>query len=197
MGERILYLIRHGQYEQNHAYTDELGGGLTELGNEQAWLVAQALSPLPFKAIYTSPLRRAVETAEVIAGIFPGIARETVDTLREIIPAIPAHEAEFFARHFPELTHEKTAADRKIADCAYDRFFVPAPDDDVHEVLVCHGNIIRYFVCRVLHVQADAWASMEVNNAGITCCTISPQGRTMLASMNDIGHLPHHARTFM
>lgn len=197
MGERILYLVRHGQYQQNHTFTDELGGGLTELGNEQAWLTAQALVELPIKHIYTSPLRRAVETAEVIAGMLPGLMPEQVDSLREVVPAIPPHEAEFFARHFPELTVEKTAAERRIADIGFDRFFVAAPGDDVHEVLVCHGNIIRYFACRVLGVPAEVWTNMEINNCGVTCCTIAPQGRMMLVSMNDSGHLPQYLRTFM
>ncbi|MCB9454325.1 MAG: histidine phosphatase family protein [Anaerolineaceae bacterium] len=197
MGERILYLVRHGQYHQNHTHQDDLGGGLTEMGSEQAWMAAQALASLPIKHIYTSPLRRAIETADIIAGVFPGIIPEREDTLHEVVPTIPSQEAEFFARHFPELTADRVIIERRDAEKAFDRFFVPASGDDVHEVLICHGNIIRYFACRVLGVPIDAWTNMETNHCGLTCCTIAPQGRMLLTSLNDIGHLPHNLRTFM
>ena len=61
MPVRAIYLVRHGQYESYSEKSDSLGGGLTDLGREQAQLTAAALSVLPVNAIYCSTLRRAAE----------------------------------------------------------------------------------------------------------------------------------------
>lgn len=64
-----LYLIRHGQTDWNREKriqgTEDIP--LNDTGRHQAAVCAQALSALPFEAIYTSPLSRAVETARIIS----------------------------------------------------------------------------------------------------------------------------------
>ena len=106
----------------------------------------------------------------------------------------PAGQESLFAARFPNLTHEQTARERETADKAFDRFFRPAlDDDDEHEVLVCHGNIIRYFACRVLGASTDLWIRMETHQCGITCCVVDGDN-FRLASLNDTGHLPLNLR---
>ncbi len=66
----LLLLIRHG--ENDFVKTGKLAGRLpgvhlNELGRQQAADLAKALAEVPLKAIYASPLERAVETAEPIA----------------------------------------------------------------------------------------------------------------------------------
>jgi serine/threonine-protein phosphatase PGAM5 len=116
--------------------------------------------------------------------------------LWEFVPCIPPREADYFALHFPTLTDDVILKDRRLADQAFERLFCPPGDDDSHDVVVCHGNLIRYFVCRVLEVSVETWANMEANNCGITRCTVESDGRKMLISMNDVGHLPLDMRTF-
>jgi probable phosphoglycerate mutase len=67
--ERPFYYLRHGETEANAAGTiaGSLDVDLTPLGREQARLAAGALATAPITAIYTSPLRRARETAQPIA----------------------------------------------------------------------------------------------------------------------------------
>ena len=65
-----LLLIRHGEndYLKKNKMPGRLPGvHLNERGREQANELAQALARMPIKAIYTSPLERAVETAEPLA----------------------------------------------------------------------------------------------------------------------------------
>lgn len=65
-----LLLIRHGENEyliKNKLPGHIPGIHLNKRGNEQAELLAQSLSKLPIKAIYCSPLERAVETAQPLA----------------------------------------------------------------------------------------------------------------------------------
>ncbi len=68
MFKRII-LVRHGESEGNK---EELFRGrkdfcLTENGIKQAERVAQALLRFGFKTVYTSPLKRAFDTAKIIA----------------------------------------------------------------------------------------------------------------------------------
>jgi len=41
MATRVLYLIRHGHHDLEDPHKDDLGGGLTSIGVEQAELAAQ------------------------------------------------------------------------------------------------------------------------------------------------------------
>lgn len=65
----LLYLVRHGETEANRAGL-ALGRAdvpLNERGRQQARCLADALAGEPFAAVYTSPLKRAQQTAEAIA----------------------------------------------------------------------------------------------------------------------------------
>ena len=66
----LLLLISHG--ENNYVKTGKLAGRLPEIhlnekGQKQAQALAEALKEVPVKAIYSSPLERAMETAQPIA----------------------------------------------------------------------------------------------------------------------------------
>jgi len=65
-----LFLIRHGENDflvKNRLPGHIPGIHLNKRGREQAATLAETLSQLPIKAIYSSPLERAVETAEPLA----------------------------------------------------------------------------------------------------------------------------------
>jgi probable phosphoglycerate mutase len=66
----LLLLIRHGEndFTKNHklaGYTPDVH--LNERGRGQAQALGDALKEVPIKAIYSSPLERAIETATPIA----------------------------------------------------------------------------------------------------------------------------------
>ncbi len=65
-----LYIIRHGETEWNRE--KKLQGQsdvpLNEYGRELARITADALADVPFDRIYSSPLVRAYETAQILAG---------------------------------------------------------------------------------------------------------------------------------
>jgi probable phosphomutase (TIGR03848 family) len=66
----LFLLIRHG--ENDYVKTGRLPGHidgihLNERGQKQAQVLGEALKEVPIKAIYSSPLERAMETAEPIA----------------------------------------------------------------------------------------------------------------------------------
>jgi len=66
----LLLLIRHG--ENDYVKTGKLAGRipgihLNEKGQKQAQALGEALKNVPIKAVYSSPLERAMETATPIA----------------------------------------------------------------------------------------------------------------------------------
>src|SRR5690348_5687009 len=79
-----LYLIRHGRTAWNNQ--DRLQGWADEpldaVGQAQAAALAAWLRPVAIDAIYSSPLRRARETAEIVAQPH-GLAVQLDDRLRE------------------------------------------------------------------------------------------------------------------
>ncbi len=64
-----LYLVRHGQSVSNleNIFTGQSNTVLTDLGLRQAERTAEYLSRFPITCIYSSPLIRARQTAEVYA----------------------------------------------------------------------------------------------------------------------------------
>jgi len=66
----LLLLIRHGENE--YVKTGKLAGrlpgvNLNEKGQKQAQALGEALKDVPIKAVYSSPLERALQTAQPIA----------------------------------------------------------------------------------------------------------------------------------
>jgi uncharacterized phosphatase len=66
-----FYLVRHGETSWNAE--GKIQGRsdipLGDIGREQAKKLGEKLTSVHFDAIYTSPLQRAVETAEIIGNI--------------------------------------------------------------------------------------------------------------------------------
>ena len=83
-----LYLIRHGATPANESRPRILQGSgvdesLSQTGQKQAELVAEYLSAFPIDAIFSSPLKRAGETAQAIAARH-GLTVATVEEIREV-----------------------------------------------------------------------------------------------------------------
>ena len=67
--ETTIYLVRHGETVDNarQIMQGQTQGELNEQGREQALQVAERLAGESFDAVVSSDLRRAVQTAEIIA----------------------------------------------------------------------------------------------------------------------------------
>lgn len=206
--EKIITLIRHGQHHHvkvetdalNHSAVGELAdevtrqedGGLTPAGIQQAERTAERFRIDSISAIYASSLPRTTQTAEIIAKSLPDVPLQTRRDLWECIPHVPPHKVEQ-AKVYPG---ELLARDKAHAAAAFERYFQPADEDGQHEIVVCHGNLIRYFVCRVLQVTPDVWLNMKTYNCGVSTVWIQADGTLTLASFNDTGHLPQDLVTY-
>ena len=188
---RTIVLVRHGNYVDDPAADPRLGPHISPIGVAQAHLVGARLVAMPtrFDALYASPLQRARDTAAVIAEDFPGRHFEVVDDLAECTP--PTRRQEVMAQEKPEdLAKCETQLDRAFA-----RFFRPATGHAETDLLVCHGNVIRYLVTRALGVDTKAWLEMSPGHASITRIRVEADGRFKVISVGDVGHLPPNLLT--
>ncbi len=177
---KILFFVRHGEYEP-----DEFGGKLTTLGRKQALRLAKRLNEWPITTIRSSDTRRAVETTRIIAKHIGGIRVRKSPVLREMFPtAYPGMVIPLKYR----------AQGKDNLDTILKRYF-RLPRSTRHEVIVCHGNLIRSLVCRVLNVRPTLWRQMGTANAGITRFVLHSDGNVDLSRFNDVGHLPAHMIT--
>lgn len=173
MGTRTIVLLRHGHYDADD------GGRLTAIGREQARLAGKYLESIRFDTIWSSTLPRARETADIVSGglaLAPrhsGLLREGIYTKVEgyIVPASERRE------------------DCQRADAAYAKFFRKSRTERT-ELVVCHGNLIRYFMCRALHTPILKWLRMTTSHCGISRVIIRDTGAVRVVSYNETAHLP-------
>jgi probable phosphoglycerate mutase len=187
MARRILYLVRHGQYTSTTPHPEEPDGALTDIGRQQAELVGRRLSQIPINKIHYSTLQRTRETAEIIAGQIPGVPVQPSDLLRECIPSVP----EEFKEHFTGIPADFIERSKTQAEQAFDTFFKSGDgNDDQHEILVSHGNLIGYLVCRVLKAPIDSWILADIYLGSFSQVLVGPNGFMKIIRHNDSGHLP-------
>jgi broad specificity phosphatase PhoE len=84
----IAFLLRHGATANNMAVPPRIQGsgenpGLSNEGRLQAGASAEFLADQPIVAAYSSPLARALQTAEIVSRPHE-LAVQTVDDLREV-----------------------------------------------------------------------------------------------------------------
>jgi probable phosphoglycerate mutase len=80
-----LILVRHGETDWNREsrFQGHADPPLNDLGRRQSAELAETLAGQGVDRVYTSPLRRASETAAIVAGRL-GLEAEAVEGLREI-----------------------------------------------------------------------------------------------------------------
>ncbi len=103
--ETTIYLIRHGESEGNKEgkFRGRMDFPLTEQGIQQAKDLRDELKGVKFTAIYTSPLRRAYDTAKILAephGLEPIVEEGFINISLGEWEGMPKEEIK---RGYPEL----------------------------------------------------------------------------------------------
>ena len=107
----ILFLVRHGETVDNacQIMQGQTQGELNEVGIIQAEQLRDKLAKKTFDAIVSSDLRRAVDTALIVAAPH-GLEIDTTDLLRE------RDWGSFTGRYIPSLKGEKWPNDIETLD---------------------------------------------------------------------------------
>lgn len=189
--QRTIVLVRHGEYDHDDESPDE--GLLDTLGRQQSRLVAGRLDALPirFDSIQASTYNRARETAEIIAERFPDLDLSLHDDIRECTMRTRRRDI------MEDLEPGEAETCETTLEGAFARIFRPAVgDQDEFDIVVCHGNVIRWAVCKVLGVDVQAWLQMSIANCSITIVQVRRDGSMKLLSFADSGHIPYAMTTY-
>lgn len=197
-----IYLIRHGQTSWNvegkiQGITDI---ALNDTGREQAACLVKGMKNRPVVQIFSSPLMRAVETAEAI-GRSQGVAVERLDDLREV--AFGDWEGMTWAdirQQYPKEYErwcinpvdvappggELQADIRRRCKRVMDGILGQAYGD---LAIVAHGAILAYLV-EYLMKDDPLEEEIIVKNASITTVEYQAITRDLaMVQMNDVAHL--------
>lgn len=167
----LMYITRHGQTDWN--LETRLQGqsdiSLNDTGRAQAVNCGEALKGAGIELIVTSPLSRAVETAEIIRGYVGNIPVICDDLLLERSfgklegQCMYVSEAERCPAEFGVEPKEMAYGRIRRAMENYHRDY---PEKTI--LVVTHGGILFELLCGVLGVRLKMRPS-ELKNAGINC----------------------------
>jgi len=152
-----IYLIRHGEADSKIE-----GAPLTKRGLEEAEIVANELLNYQVERVYFSDLLRAKQTAEAYLKLNPKIKNVCEERLREIYR---------FLIGGPEKIG--TSKDRKINDKKRaDEIFEEILKKEEDVAIFCHGNIIRYYLNKVLKSKENIWEYLTIDNCSISIISL-------------------------
>jgi probable phosphomutase (TIGR03848 family) len=190
----LLLLIRHG--ENQYVKTGKMAGRLpgvhlNERGRQQAADLAKALVDVPLKAIYSSPLERAVETAGPIAdgrkieiqlrpelmdndiGKWQGRSLKVLSRLKKwkIVQQAPSRFT------FPE-GESFLQTQTRIASCLDEIAASHKPKDVV--AVVFHADPIKLAVAHYLGMPLDHFQRLGCDTGSITVLYVSEMGAHLI-----------------
>ena len=201
--ETIFTLIRHGETKDNlnAVLQGQSDTELDDLGIEQAKMVAARLRlEGPFDCFFSSDLKRAMTTAEIISKAI-GLPVIGTTELREwnlgILQQRPAKELwqeypkimESFRSSGEELEipgGESRRQFRKRVSGFLERMI--EEHSGKHILLVTHGGVLRAIFRYAMHIPETLSIQPQVSNTGFSRIALKSTG-WQLQCWNDISHL--------
>ncbi len=195
----IFILVRHGEsvFNLERRIQGQLNVELSPLGRRQSVALADALNSQPIDALYCSPLRRAIETAqpiaerlhldiktddrlkEINAGIFQGRHWEEIERLH------PA-EAVCWRAQEPDFVIPNGESRRALMDRARACFDSIRETGAKQVLIVSHGGTLAGALKSLLGVPAEL-NPFAFYNASISRLACDKQVKVL--SINEIDHL--------
>jgi probable phosphoglycerate mutase len=190
--------IRHGEPERIAPGTGvRADPPLTAAGREQAKRLADWLAAEQVDAVLSSPLRRAIETAQPIAD---AVGRE-VETFEGIV------EYDVNSDHYIPTEELRATKDERwtaMVEGRWDEFGAELPeifrarvDEAVNAIVdrfpgqrvaaVCHGGVINVAIGSILGIARPLW--FEPGYTSMSRMLASRAGIRSVSSLNELAHL--------
>lgn len=199
-GMTTVFLVRHGEsaWHADNRYTGRTDVPLTGHGRQQAKLLARWAVRTGLDALWTSPLRRALDTAAPVAeatGLRPRIDQRLVEldfgtgeglTAAEMSERFPdarrAFDADPVANHLPGGEDPEHAV-RRAARCLAD---VAGASTGGKVLVVGHSTLHRLLLCHLLGLPLHRYraAFPDVRNCGVTTIRYNGTGQAALIEYN-------------
>lgn len=196
-----LILARHGETVWNveKIYRGRMDVNLDEVGTEQAQLLGKYLSNRELEAIYSSPLKRAIDTADIIAHyqkIGVQIAEGLIDFDYGEWQSLPEQEAK---RLYPILHNEWHNSPHKVRMPGGESLedvksrAIEVVNDVLSKyqgsvVLVSHRVVNKVLICSLLGLENSHFWNVKQDVGGITIFNYV-DGRLVLIRHNDTSYL--------
>ena len=197
-----LLLVRHGitEFNSTRRFAGHSDVEMSPDGYRQVEKLRDRLANEKIDAVYSSDLKRALVTAEVIS---PGRKMEivTCPELREVNYG-QAEGLTFpeIGRRYPELAELITNFNLRLEFPGGESFagFIARTIKflnrlEKHEpsetiLIVSHSGPLRTLVCHLLGIDQDHWRQIRLDNASLSIVETYPQ-RVIISLLNDISHL--------
>lgn len=196
-----LLLVRHGQTDWNNArrWQGHIDIPLNEVGIIQSKRLAERLATLPIAAVYSSDLKRAAQTAAIIAdphefkpvllpelrerngGIFQGLNAE------EIGSTYPTAFRKFLENGEAPPEGESNLEVASRIKNAVDQ--IAASHAGELTAIVSHGGALAIYIAHVMGFPLGTRARISLRgNTGLSIVEIDGQG-PRVTLLNDVSHL--------
>ena len=199
-----LYLVRHGETAWNSEmkFQGHSDVPLSGRGREQARRLAGRLAKNKIAAFYASDLRRAMETAAILAEPHR-LPVEACPSLREINfgvwegltrQEIKEKYGELAGRWRQDPLHLRIPKGENLKDLA-DRVNETMAEitrrwlDDREVVVVSHGGPIRVFITTLLGMNLNFYWRLRLDNASLNIVDCGKPAQGILVLFNDCSHL--------
>lgn len=200
-----VYLVRHGESEWNihNKVQGKTDIELSKKGIKQAELLAERLEKENIEHIYTSDLKRAKKTAELIQRRI-GIDPVEMEIYREIglgpwegltIAEIKENYNEHYRIYREEPASFILPGAETILEVA-DRVCrgildIVSRHKNSNILVVSHGVAIKSAVIKILDIDISKYNRFRIDNASITILSFSDvySGGVVVNTLNDISHL--------
>lgn len=170
-----IFLLRHGEViKKDNAVI------LSKLGCEEAKALASKLSEISIDKIFVSDYLRALETLEPFKKLNPNIPIVQTSDLREIYRVLVGGPV-----------REGTSPERKVNDLfRADKIWETLKKEKGNIAVFCHGNIIRYFLMKVLKINSvNFWEKVLISTGSISVIEIDSE-LIRVNAINLIDHSP-------
>ena len=202
-GVTEVLLIRHAQQERPDGSVGQLRDPpLSAQGRKQAQLVAEALSNVHLDAVFSSGLKRALDTATAIAERH-GLEPQIIEDLREseIFRDIPGDQTlesvlsrELLRALQGRLISERSADAYPYSESSYEfrKRAINAVEQAIMSqrakriAIVCHGGVINVYVSHVVKSPYDFLFGPDHTSVSAVA---AGDGRRMIHRLNDSQHL--------
>jgi 2,3-bisphosphoglycerate-dependent phosphoglycerate mutase len=192
-----LLLIRHAIPERKVVQSGPADPELSDVGHRQAALLADYLSSESLDIVYSSPLRRARQTAAPVAvavghdvSIVDGVAEFDRDS-SEYVPVEELKRAN--DPRWQEIV-EKGMLGSEESELAFRTRAIEALEGLVSRhpggriAVVCHGGVINSYVAHVLGIEAKG-AFFYPNYTSIHRIAAARSGERAIVTLNETPHL--------
>ena len=200
----ILLVVRHAQTSSNVSgrYMGWMDEDLSEKGLWQAEKLSRRLAQRSIEVVYSSPLKRAFRTAQMVA-LPHSLPVRVLEGLGEIrIGEWEGMSGQEIAAKFPDLwqtwrsdpsgiqmpSGESLAQVQERAAAAFDH--IAQANQGKQVLVVTHDVVVRLMVAHYLNVSTSIYRRLEVGNASLTIIELV-DGRGWLRVLNDIAHLEY------